>query len=319
MKHVKLDAEVRAFIDTMRSDWAKHPPLNAMPIAEARAVAEKVRARWTEGGPVMAKTEERTIETEAGPLRVRVYTPYECDAPAPALIYSHGGGFTLFSIDTHDRVMREYAARGRFAVIGVDYPLAPEAKFPVALDLITGLAIYLKQHAAGLGVDARRLAIGGDSAGGNLSVATCMRLRERGERGLIKAILSNYGGFAVGCSDEAEARYGGAESVLGREESYFYFGNYLNDPAQASDPFACPIHADLRGLPPTFLAIAECDIVAEHNIVMARRLREAGIDTVEKIYRGATHSFLEAVSISALARQAIADGADFIAARLASR
>lgn len=319
MLRARLDPEILSFIDAVRVEWAKYPPLETISLPEARAIAEKVRAPWTKGGPVMAKTREHVIETEKGSIRVRVHKPMGCAAPAPALIYLHGGGYTLFSIDTHDRLMREYAEEGGFAVVGVDYPLSPEVKYPVALDLITAFMLWLKTHAEGLGLDPDRLALGGDSAGGNLSVATSLRLRDRGEVDVVKAVLSNYAGFSIGCSDEAEAMFGGPDSVMGRDEARFYWSNYLDDMSQAEDPFVSPIYADPRGLPPIFLVIAECDIIAEHSHAMAERFRDAGVRTKVKVYEGAPHSFLEAMSVSRLAREAIADGARFVAEHLAKR
>lgn len=316
MQRDKLDPEILSFIDAMSADWRRYPPLSEMALPQARAVAEEVRARWSKGGPQMASTRDAVVETAKGALPIRIYHPPGCAAPAPALIYMHGGGFTLFSVDTHDRLMREYAAAGGFAVVGVDYPLAPEAKFPWALDLITELVLHLHTRGADYGVEGTRLALGGDSAGANFAVAACLRLRDRDRLGAVKAILSNYGGFKVGCSDAAEAAYGGADSILSRAESHYYFGNYLNSASEAHDPYACPINANLAGLPPAFLVIAEHDIVAEHNIEMAGRFRAAGVDAAHKVYRGATHSFLEAMSVSALAREAIADGAAFVARQL---
>ena len=311
-----IDPEIRRFVEALQADWRAHPPLDSLSFPEARAVAERVRARWAAGGPTMAETVERTVDTTAGPLRVRVHRPEGAAVPSPALIYLHGGGFTLFSLDTHDRLMREYAAQGGFAVIGVDYPLAPETKYPVALDRIEAFVLWLRDHGGALGVDPDRLALGGDSAGGNLSVATCLRLRERGEAGLVKAVLSNYGGFSAELSDESEAKFGGPGAVLDKAEAIQYYRNYLTDMAEASDPFACPMNADLRGLPPIFLVIPECDVITEQSLVMRQRFADAGVETSSKIYPGATHSFLEAMSISALAREAIADGAGFIRSKI---
>lgn len=314
---VEFDPEIRRFLDEMRAGWADYPPFETMSFPEQRAVAEKVRARWTAGGPEMAQTTERTFDPGAGELRIRLYVPKGVAAPAPALVYLHGGGFTLFSIDTHDRMMREYAARGGFAVIGVDYPLSPEAKYPVALDRIEALMLWLKDHGSELGIDPARMALGGDSAGANLSFATALRLRERGEMVLVRAILSNYGYFSTEISDDAEARFGGAGSIMDRAEALQYFANYLNGPGEADDPFACPINADLAGFPPVFLVIPESDVLAEHSTAMAARLGAAGVAAHSKIYRGATHSFLEAMSVSALAREGLEDGAAFIREHLA--
>lgn len=318
MNRDKIDPDVLRFIDTVTGDWARYPTLSSLSFPEARAVAEKVRARWVEGGPQMADTREQVVTTSEGALRIRVYYPK--GAPSglqPALVYLHGGGFTLFSIDTHDRLMREYAEQGGFVVIGVDYPLSPEAKYPVALNRIAAFMRWLADHAPELGIDPARIAMGGDSAGGNLSVSTCLKLRDSGEVGIVRAILSNYGGFSGLCSDEAEALYGGPGAVLNRAESEYFYGNYLNDSSEFDDPYACPGHADVRGLPPTFLVIPEIDIIAEQSVAMAESMQKAGVETSSKVYLGATHSFLEAMSISAVAREAIADGAAFIRSKLA--
>jgi acetyl esterase len=312
LQRAEIDPEILTFIDAVRAEWAKYPPLETIALSEARAIAEKVRAPWAKGGPVMASTTDHVLETAKGSVRVRVHKPVGARNAAPALIYLHGGGYTLFSIDSHDRLMREYAAQGGFAVVGVDYPLSPEVKYPVALDLVTALMLWLRENAASLGLDADRLALGGDSAGGNLSVATALRLRDLGARDLLKAVLANYAGFSIGCSDESEARFGGADSVMGRDEALYYWGNYLRDMSQADDPYVSPLRADLRGLPPTFLVIAECDIIAEHSYAMAECLRAAGVKTESKVYQGAPHSFLEAMSVSNLAREAIGDGARFV-------
>ncbi len=305
------DPEVREFVETMGKAWKSYPDFMTLSPAEARAVAEKVRAPWRQGGPAMARTMERTIPTSAGPLRLRIHHPHE-RADAPALIYLHGGGFTLFSIDTHDRLMREYAAAGEFAVIGVDYPLAPEVRYPVALDRIVALVDWIGAHGGEIGVDAARIAIGGDSAGGNLSVAASLRLRDAGRGDRIRAMLLNYGGFAAHISDAAETAFGGPTAVLNRDEAAYYWSNYLGDAAGGGNPYAEPLIADLTGLPPALLVVAEQDIIAEQSSAMAARMAEAGVAARLKVYRGATHSFLEAMSISSLAREAIADGATWV-------
>lgn len=313
LKRPKLDPEIALFVTQLSAAWAEHPPFASLPIEEARRVAEQVRAPWRRGGPTMARTSEHSVPTAAGPLRVRLYDP-GVPSPAPTLIYLHGGGFILFSIDTHDRLMREYAAAGGFKVLGVDYPLSPEARYPAALDQVVALVDWL--HAGGgeqLGIDPQRLAIGGDSAGANLSVATALRLRDRGSREQLRGMLLNYGAFGIGCSDEAEARFGGEGAVLQRAEMDHYFKSYLGSEGIADpEPYATPIDADLTGLPPAFLAIPDCDLLAEQSYEMAARMDQAGVNVTSAIYRGATHSFLEAMSVAEIARRAIREGADWV-------
>ncbi len=313
-----LDPEIATFVEKMTGAWASHPPFTSVPLPEARAIAEKVRAPWSQGGPEMATISERDVPTATGPLRVRIYDS-GVTAPAGMLIYLHGGGWTLFSIDTHDRLMREYAAAGQFIVIGVDYPLSPEARYPVALDAIIDLIDWLLAGGAkDVGGDPARIAIGGDSAGGNLALAAALRLRDRGSSGVLAATLLNYGAFARDCSDEAEARFGGPGSVLDRAEMRYYFANYCGPDAKlGNDPYVSPLSADCTGLPPALFVIPECDILSEQSDAMARRLTAAGVEVDVRVYNGATHSFLEAMSIAAVARQAIADGAAWIKRHLA--
>jgi acetyl esterase len=303
------DPEYAAFLTRLSAAWAEHPALDTMKIAQARLVAEIVRAPWAKGGPVMAETREQQVPLPHGPMRVRIYRPSGLEAEnSPALIYVHGGGFVFFSIDTHDRLMREYAQAAGIVVIGVDYPLSPEHRYPIALDQIIGFVSWLGDNAANLGVDASRLAIGGDSAGANLSLSVALRLRDVGDGERLSAILCNYGAFSGEVSDLAETVYGGPASILTREEMAFYFGSYLGSSNDAADPYAVPLlMTDLSGLPPMFFAIPEADVLREQSEQMAGRALACGVDVRATLYPGTTHSFLEAMSIAAVARRAIAE------------
>jgi acetyl esterase len=314
MDMTALDPELRRFVTEMREEWSKYPPFESLSIPEQRVVAEKARAKWVKGGPEMALTAEHVFSADglSGELKLRIHYPVIQEEPLPVLVYLHGGGFTLFSIDTHDRLMREYAAQGGFAVIGVDYPLSPENKFPVALDLIEVLLLWLKEHAAEWQLDPARIAISGDSAGGNLSFATCLRLRDRGEIGMVKAILSNYGGFSPDISDEAEARFGGPGSIMDRAEAEQYWENYQRDARDEKDPYVWPLLADVSDFPPVMLIVPDQDIISSDSFGMNQKLIDAGGIVDCRVYAGAIHSFLEAMSISELARTAIRDGANFI-------
>jgi acetyl esterase len=230
----------------------------------------------------------------------------------------HGGGWTLFSVDTHDRVMREYAARANVVVVGVDYALAPENPFPVALEQVEAVALWARDAGAAFGIDPARIAIGGDSAGGNLAVAAALKLRDGGAADLVGAMLLIYGGFDSAGSEESDRRYGGPGYMLSGEERVKFWNNYTPDPADRENPLARPIIADLAGLPPAFLVIAECDILAEQNLRMAQRFRAAGVPVRAEVYPGATHSFIEAVSIAEVTRRAIDESADWLSQTLAT-
>lgn len=313
----ELDTEVRRFVREMGEAWARHTHFATAPPAEVRRIAEEVRAPWARGGPAMAATFERMVPLPGADVRIRVHDP----APAstkPALAYLHGGGWTIFSVDTHDRLMREYAARAGVAVVGVDYALSPESKFPVALRQVCAAVRWVKANAAAIAIDPDRVALGGDSAGANLTTAACLALRDDGDGRLVRAMVLNYGVFERHSSDEARRRFGGPGFMLGADEMDGFWRNYLRDQQDAEDPLACPIHADLTGLPPALLVIPECDLLTEQSLRMAERLRAAGVRTEAKLYHGASHSFLEAVSIAAVAGRALDDTAAWLRRELCS-
>ena len=277
----------------MTAAWAKYDLAAATP-AEARLIAERVRSPWRKGGPQVASIRDDRI----GDVRVRIYDPAP-NAKKPTLVYLHGGGWVVFSIDTHDRLMREYAARAGVRVVGVDYALAPEAKYPVALEQVVSVIRDLGE-----------VMVGGDSAGGNLALASALRLRDAGEN-LVRGILLNYAVLDRDSSSVARATLGAAGNMLTADEMDEYWGKYLDDATRAAEPYASPLRADLRGLPRTLLIVPKFDLLAEQSIALADKMRAAGGDVRLKIYP-AIHSFLEAMSISSLAREALDDSARWL-------
>jgi acetyl esterase len=299
-----VDPDIRRFVDAIDAAYRTHAAPAGAGLPARREVAERVRQPWREGGPKMAVSTDMDMDG----IRLRLHRPV-ADAVLPVMLYIHGGGWMLFSIDTHDRLMREYAARAGIAVIGIDYSLSPEAKFPVALEECAAALDWIADNAEALNLDAGCVIIGGDSAGANLSVATCLLQRARG-RALPAAMVLNYGAFAPEHLPSYE-RFGDGYSLEVAEMDDFWH-NYVDGADQLADPLAVPLRADLAGLPPAFLAIAECDILADCNHAFADRLVAAGVPTHSVTYRGATHSFLEAMSIAPLASRALDDQAGWI-------
>jgi len=213
-------------------------------------------------------------------------------------------------------VMREFAHRGGMAVVGVDYALSPEARYPTALNQVIAVVHWLHESGHSLGLDGNRIAIGGDSAGGNLSMGAALRLRDEGHPDLVKAILSIYGGSTPDCSPASRQRYGTDEDMLTSTEVDTFWDHYIARLDDRRDPYAATALASLHDLPPVFLVIAECDILAEQNLLMAGKLLEAGVQVQAKVYPGAPHSFIEAVAVSRLAGEAIDDGVAFLRAVL---
>jgi acetyl esterase len=239
-------------------------------------------------------------------VRLRVHRPSTARL-LPALVYLHGGGWVFFSIDTHDRLMREIAARAGRVVIGVDYARAPEARFPVALEQTVAAWRWAEFNADALGLDAARIALGGDSAGANLVMAAALKLRDSGTLFGLQpdALLLNYGVFSDDDSSESFTRFDGPRYTLGRDEMKGFWQQYLRSDADRGDPLAMPLKADLHGLPRCGLVVPECDVLRDGNLAMAERLQAAGVPVALQRHAGATHSFLEAMSFSATADAAL--------------
>ncbi len=312
----RVEAGVARFVAQVMRDFASGAEGGALSLPEQRALSERVRAPWRAGGPEMARQREHFAKTPVGRVRLRFLEPIGESGPRPAMIYLHGGGFTTFSLDTHDRLMREYAARAGVVVIGVDYSLSPEARFPQALNEVAGVVAWLADEGARLGVDAGRLALGGDSAGANLAVSACLKLRALGQAGGVRGLLLNYGFFDADLSTPSQRRYGESGAFLSSEELDAYLVNYLGAGDPRSDPLALPILADLSNLPPSFHVIAECDPLCDGDLLMAERMARAGNRVSQTVYGGATHSFLEAVSVSQLAERAISESSSWLRALL---
>jgi acetyl esterase len=301
-----LESGIRRFQAMTTADYGRLTPPGIIDIVNRRKIAEAVRQPWARGGPEMAETIDLRVGHHG--VGVRLHRPV-AEFQLPALIYVHGGGWMLFSIASHDRLMREYAARARVTVIGVDYSLAPEARFPIPIYELIEVVGWVRSPAGQKLLNPSSLAIGGDSAGANLAIATNLALRGAGQP-LLDAMLLNYGAFDV-TRRESHDRYGGSEYTLTSTEMDEFWSAYLPEDRWL-DPLARPLLADLSGLPPTFLCVAECDILADENRAMAQRLHEAGVAVTLNSYAGATHSFLEAISVSSLADRALDDASAWL-------
>jgi acetyl esterase len=236
------------------------------------------------------------------------------------LIYIHGGGWVWGSVDTHDRLMREYAAGGGCAVIGPDYALSPEAAFPQALEECAAVVRWVAKHGAEWGLDPARIVIGGDSAGANLAMGAALLLRETDPDLRLAGLLLNYGVFDSRLDTPTYREF--AEGYfLTREKMRFYWECYCPRPADRISPLAAPLRADiarqLGGLPPVLLHIAELDVLAAENHAMAERLRAAGVAVETRLFPGTAHGFLRALAHVGASRQAAADGGAWLARRFA--
>jgi acetyl esterase len=304
-----LAPDMRRFQRWLAAAYAQHPPLDSVSLPEARLIAERVRAPLTHGGPTMVHRRDLQIATPHGALRLRIHTPTAAQRH-PALLYLHGGGWVFFSIDTHDRLMRELAARAGRTVIGADYARAPEARYPVAREQAVEAWRWARANADELGIDAGRIALGGDSAGANLALAAALVLRDAGERP--DALLLNYGVFGDDDSTESYTRFDGPAYNLGRDEMRGFWNRYLGHPRPVDDPLAVPLKARLAGLPRCCLVVPECDVLRDDSLALADRLRAAGVPVAVQRHAGAVHSFLEAISDSDAAERGLAQSSAWL-------
>jgi len=300
----RWDPEMLAFHRLMEARAAAAPPIAfTLPVDHARGVIESLNLPLAAGGPVMAETRELWLPVRGRRVLCRLHRP-NAAAELPVLVYLHGGGWVFNSIDTHDRLMREYAAASGCAVLGPDYTLSPEAAFPQALEECAGV-VRAATAGAIAGLDTSRVVVGGDSAGGNLALGAALLLRETDPALRLRGLLLNYGVFDADLATPSYAAF--AEGYwLTREKMRFYWDCYCPRAADRLNPLAAPLRADLAGLPPVLLHVAELDPLASENHAMAERLRAAGVTVEETLFPGTAHGFLRALAHVGAARRAVA-------------
>jgi acetyl esterase len=274
--------------------------LRASRAAQADVMAELA-------GPVqpVARVEDRTIPGPKQPIPVRVYWP-ENGKDLSGLVYYHGGGWVFGTLDSIDRTMRALTNASGCVVISVDYRLAPEHKFPAAVDDADAALRYVAEHAGEFGIDAKRVAVGGDSAGGNLAAVVCMLARDRGGPKVTFQLMvypvTDY-------NDDRPSSHEFAEGYLLTKKLMDYFwGHYLARPEDGQHPQASPLKAQsLAGLPPAMVITAECDPIRDQGEAYAQRLKESGVPVELKRYGGAIHAFFNLGGVIDSGRQAIED------------
>ena len=250
------------------------------------------RRFWNEGGPEAAKTVETTVEGPIGPVPVRIYYP-DAAPQHHAVVFIHGGGFTVGSNDTHDRMMRSIMASSGCAVIGVDYHLSPEAKFPIPMYECAAVVRYFHESGAQFGILPDRMAIGGDSGGGKLSLATNLYLRDAfGGNDYISALLLYYPG--LGLTDGVAHRLQGSElDGMRRCDLDAYKNNYMPEGADMENPYYQIVNADLtHGMPATYLCCGDLDPLLDDSNFLATVLSDRGVPTQVDIVPGALHAFM---------------------------
>jgi len=280
------------------------PELETLEVPEARATMAALAVLQGEPLPVES-VENRTIPGPAGAIPVRVYTPAG-HGPRPILVYFHGGGWVLGSLDTHDGTSRSLATGAGCIVVSVDYRLAPEHKFPAAAEDAYAATRWVAEHAASLGGDPARIAVGGDSAGGNLTAVVSLMARDRGGPPLAFQLLIYP--VTAAPSENASYRDNATGYFLTAAAMHWFWGHYTHGGADDANPYAAPLRAsDLTRLPPAFVITAEYDPLRDEGEAYAKRLRDAGVAVQSKRYPGIIHGFFGMGAVIPEAQAAVDD------------
>ena len=273
---------------------ARRVPLHLLTPEQAKAFYEAGASVLDLPRHKLKRVDELRVPTrDRAQIAARLYAPAlpEAEPGLPVLLYLHGGGFTVGSLETHDSLYRHLAHLAHCAVLALDYRLAPEHKFPTAVDDAWDALLWLRQHAAGLGLDPSRVAVGGDSAGGTLSLATAIQARDAGIELALQLL------FYPGCASRRETpshKTFAHGFLLERQSIDWFFGHYLNRDEECEDWRFAPLMAqDLDGLAPAWFGLAECDPLVDEGLLMADRLRLSGVPVDLDIYRGVVHDFIK--------------------------
>ncbi len=278
-----LHPEAKALLDLIEE--RKIPPTHTLEPAEARILYRERRHVTQPAPPPVGLVRELEAESKHGSVPLRLYHPSPragnsspadgSDAALPVLVYFHGGGWLMGDLDTHDTLCRELANGSGCAVVSVDYRMGPEHRFPAAVDDTLAAVYWVKQHAAELGVDATRIAVGGDSAGGNLAAVVAIAARDAQDLPLVFQLLI-YPATDMRRSAPSHTTNGQGFLLTSDTMDYFH-DHYITDPAQDLDWRASPLlRGDLENLPPALVLVAGYDPLRDEGLMYAQRLSEAG-------------------------------------------
>jgi acetyl esterase/lipase len=286
-----LDPQAKALIERVAA--AGRPPLESMSAPDARQAYRESRIPLQPEPPDVASAEDRAIPGPHGPIGVRIYRPLGSNPTEtlPVLVYFHGGGFTVGDLETHDTVCRSLANAAGYALVAVDYRMGPEHKFPKAVDDCFAATRWVAAHAKELRVDADRLAVGGDSAGGNLAAVTALNARDAGGPKIVFQLLI-YPTTTLQHNTPSTAALAEGHILTFAVMKYFRAA-YLNGPEDQTDWRASPLLArDHSRLPPALIITAGYDPIRDEGKAYADKLKAADVQTEYRCFEGSIHGFI---------------------------
>lgn len=295
-----LDLQIQLLLKLRRLSGGK--PWQSYPLPRVRADFDVEAAMLAPAAVPLAEVRALELAGPAGAIPARLYRPAGLSTPAPCLVFYHGGGFTLGSLDSHDLPCRQLAASTPCVVVAIDYRLAPEHPFPAAADDALAAFRGVARRAAELGLDATRIAVGGDSAGGNLSAVVAQDARHDGTAPCFQLLI--YPTTDLTMSAESIRTYGKG-FLLEKTSMDWFRGNYLLPEQDRRAPRASPLFGDPRGVAPALVATAGFDPLCDEGQAYAQRMREAGVAVQELFSEGLVHGYF---NISGAVRLAAAAG-----------
>jgi acetyl esterase len=282
-----LDHDAQTLLDMVRA--ANRPAFETVGAAEARLLYLAGRKVLAPEPMPVAELRDLTVSGLAGPIPLRLYRP-SAGGTLPVLVFFHGGGWVVGDIETHDTICRHLANRAECVVVSVDYRLAPEHKFPAAVEDCLAASAWVADNAATIGVDAERLAVGGDSAGGNLAAVVSLMARDLGAPRISYQLLI-YPATDAAMRHDSVARFAEGH-VLTRSTMRWFYEQYLREPDDAADWRVSPLVApELAGLPPAFVLTAGYDPLCDEGDAYAERLAAAGVAVEHRRFPGQIHGF----------------------------
>jgi acetyl esterase len=308
-----LEPQAQAFLEQLAATGA--PPLHELSIEQARQAI--VTLFGTQGDPEpVGAVQDCTIPGAAGEMPARIYSPHGT-GPFDVLVYFHGGGWVIGNLEAYDATCRALTKAAGCLVVAMEYRLAPEHKFPAAPEDCYAATQWVAANAASLGGDPRRIAVGGDSAGGNLAAVVAQMARDRGGPALCYQLLvypvTDYNFGTPSYRENADGY------LLTKDAMTWFWNHYLPSSAEGSHPMASPLRASsLDGLPPAFVLTAEFDPLRAEGEAYAARLRDAGIAVTLKRYHGMIHGFFSLGAVLDQGKQAMQDAGAALRAAFAS-
>ena len=303
---VTLDPSAAHIVQLFRE--AGRPPLDTLSPTDARIAYLMGRAVTQPEPPELQSVKPLTVPGPAGPIPLRVYTPNGItgqDALAPGLVFFHGGGWVIGDLDSHDTVCRQLAAGADRIVVAVDYRLAPEHKFPAAIDDAIAATDWIAANAMQLGIDANRIVVGGDSAGGNLAAAVALHARDHGPKLSGQMLVYPVTELAMSHPSHSEPE---TSVLLTHTVMRWFRDHYVNSDSDHADWRGSPLRAaDLKGLPPAIVVTAGADPLRDEGNEYADKLEAAGVEVTHRNWPGQFHGFFTMGKVIPEANAMVAD------------